>query len=129
MKKFSRHPILSALVATALIAGTGAASAQSDASGQQPTQSGPTNVPDGDIDSFAAAARDMQEIDATYAEKLAQTKDEAARNEIRTRASADMVAAIRENGLTVDRYEQIYRLAQNDQTVADRIRSRLRQPQ
>lgn len=155
--------IKGALAAALLIGlpGAGMAIAQDAESLQQPA---PTEVSEGQLDSFANAYRAVQEIrQAAEPEMVAaveasgltveefmaiaqtQTSPEAAPTEIPTEqaeqfeaaaqgviaiqeeARGEMTAAIQEEGLTVEEFEAIIAMAQEDPQLQEQIAERLSQ--
>ena len=91
----------------------------------------PPAVNDGEIQSFASAASEVQQLSQKWMPKLqaAAPQGAEAQSRIRAQANAEMVAAVQRNGLSVEQYNQIAQLAQNDPNVASKIKARMRPPQ
>lgn len=127
--KIARFPVMAALGLAFGLASIPMASAQT--SGAQPpaAQQQSPSFSENDLKSFASAAMKVEEIHKAYQPRVqsAQTTDE--RLEIREQASNEMQKAVRDEGLSVDKYNQIYAAAQNDPAVAQEIDKYLRQPQ
>ena len=81
----------------------------------------PQNLPDAsefsdaDLDAFIATQKEMAGIQQTYSRKLQASKDEPQKAmKVQQEAQQKMVEAVEENGLELERYNQIVRLAQHD---------------
>lgn len=123
-----RIPAIAAIAALSALAFSFPAAAQSTTPGQQAPAAQPT-VTEEQIESFVVAARELGEINARYSPQLEQTEDTAKQEQIRREASGNMVEAIREAGLTVEEYNQIYTLTRTDPDVADKVKQKLDAPQ
>jgi hypothetical protein len=103
------------------------------AQNQPPTRSAPgaaatkSNISDEKIDQAAAAIQDMQKVRSDYQQKLAGASPDQ-QTQIAGEANAAMEKAVTAHGLSVDEYNSIIQLAQNDSTVRDRIMKRLGAP-
>src|SRR5262249_4161425 len=93
--------------------------AQQQQQGQQqrpmPTPTAPQQaaVSDGEIQSFASAASEVQQLSQKWIPKLqaAAPQGEQAQSQVRAQANAEMVEAVKRNGLSVEKYNQIAMLA------------------
>lgn len=76
------------------------------------------DVSESDLESFLAAAHAAQDIRAEYADDIAEAEGEDAQ-ELRDEANDEMVAAIEDEDLTVEEYQDIAYLIDNDSDLAD----------
>ena len=119
----TRHRIaIAAVAATALAAGLSLpAFAQTEPEAPQATQ--PAAPSDEDLQSYAAAATQIQAIVQEWQPQIegAETPEEA--TELGTQAQVQMVEAVEAEGLSVDEYNQITQLAQADPDLQAQIMS------
>jgi Domain of unknown function (DUF4168) len=99
---------------------------------QQPAQQPPTqesapaaNVSDQKLDQTAAAIKNVQVLRKNYAEKMSAAKPDE-QDQIATEASTAMQKAVTDQGLSVEEYNSIVQLAQDDPGVREQIVKRLR---
>jgi predicted lipid-binding transport protein (Tim44 family) len=111
------------LLAASGMAGASAAMAQSAAPQQQAA------ISDADLKTFAGAAKEVQQINQTYVPAYQAAQTEEQRKAIEQEAMTKMADAVKEKGLTVDKYNQIVQAAQADPEVARQIDSYARQGQ
>lgn len=90
------------------------------AQGQPPTP----NISDQKLDQTAAAIQNVQKVRDNYVQKLSAASSEE-KDKIASEASAAMQKAVTDQGLSVDEYNSIVQLAQNDPSVRERIVKRL----
>ena len=117
----TRHRIAIAVAATALAAGLSLpAFAQSE---EAPEATQPAAPSDEDLQSYAAAATEIQTIVQEWQPQIegAETPEEA--NELGTQAQVQMVEAVEAEGLSVEQYNQITQLAQADPDLQAKIMS------
>ncbi|WP_420428474.1 DUF4168 domain-containing protein [Algiphilus sp.] len=119
--------IAPAALAIALGASGGALAQQSGAQAQQGAATAPQaqelEVTDAQIASFAEAQAQVAEIGKTYTPKMKEAESKQAMQETRREAQQEMVAAVKSSGLSVQKYNQIARAAQNDEALRSRIQS------
>ncbi len=111
-----------------------AAAAQTQAPTQQPPASqGPPTAQEPStklspssqqLDKTAAAIKTLRGIRSDYAQKFATAKPEE-QDKIATEANTAMKKAVTDQGLSVDEYNSIIRLAENDPSVRAKIEQRL----
>jgi hypothetical protein len=75
-----------------------------------------------DISSYAKAANGIEKVRRKYGAKLATAKTPAEQKAVRAKAMSKMVKVIKSNGLSVQKYNQIYLTAMRDPGVAQRIK-------
>ena len=89
-----------------------------------PQQQTPTQQPElsqGQIESFASAARQIREIRSRWQPRLQEAESAEKSQELQTQASAEMVKAVEAKGLTVEKYNAIVTAARDNPELADRI--------
>ncbi len=85
-----------------------------------------TAVTDGQITQAAVAMQKVMTIRQSYNQQLSQAKPED-RGRIADESQTAMKKAVTDSGLTVDQYNSILQLAQNDPDVREKLISRLPQ--
>ena len=123
----NRSALPIALVAAALACGT-----VPIAYGQQQQPSGPpakqpATVSDQDIKSFAAAASEVRQLQRVWIPKVEEAGKQGPEEQMKVRQQAisEMTQAVQKNGLSVDRYQEIYQIAQTDPEVQRKIRENM----
>lgn len=119
--KLSQKLMLSAIAA---VVSTLALSASATAQAQQPgAQQQTAPVTDEEVKKFARAANKIAAISQKWTPQMqsAATQEEA--QQIQEQVQAEMIAAIEDEGLTVQRYNEISSRAQVDEALAERIRN------
>lgn len=76
-----------------------------------------------ELEAFARAAQEVSRIQQSYAPKVRAAGSEVNAREIIGAAEREMGNAIRHEGLTVERYNEILRAAQRDPALAARIQA------
>ncbi|EAQ01740.1 hypothetical protein OB2597_14891 [Pseudooceanicola batsensis HTCC2597] len=123
--------IASRILRSAMVAGLAlspvAAHAQA-AEGAEASQEDMMSFSDAQLESFADATLKLQEVRSTYVPQLQNASDDAERQEIAQEANTAMVAAVRAaDGITVETYNAISRLAQTDEELNQRLVSMVQQ--
>lgn len=134
-----RHRPLAVAMVLALGAGLAAPAAmaagpQTQAEGQAPTppkaqprklDTGPppTNA---ELHHFVDAAFAVQKIGKQVRPEIKQAKDSQARLKLQQQAEQKMKAAVKKNGLTVKRYQQIYMAMQENKHVKHEVQKLVR---
>ena len=77
------------------------------------------------LDAVAAAAKNVSQVSDTYKQKLAKTPS-ADKERVTNEANAAITKAVTDQGLSVDEYVSIMKVAQNDPAVRDRFWSSAR---
>lgn len=107
------------------------ANAQQDQPSSAPSQTppGPTNpsrnIPDNKLDAAAAAVKSVSVIRSDFEKKLAKASD-TEKDRIVDEADNAMTKAVTDQGLSVEEYSTILKLAQNDFVVRDKLLQRLK---
>ncbi|HMA13627.1 MAG: DUF4168 domain-containing protein [Bacteroidota bacterium] len=86
-------------------------------------QTAPTNYSDEQLESFAAAAQRVQELNQRWVPQIAEAQSESEGAQMRQQALQEMEQAVRDEGLTVQEYNGIYDAAQRDPEVMQKIES------
>lgn len=119
-----------ALAAGMTIAGASLAVAQSngtsrsappDARITMPPAAAAAAISDQDLKSFAVAALEVKKINDSYRPRYRSADTPAAKQEVQKEATDKMSAAVEQKGLSVDKYNQILRVAQANPDVAQQI--------
>jgi hypothetical protein len=118
---------LSTVLASALILALALPMQAQDARPQQPPT--PQLEPSQDqIESFASAALQVQQIRSQWQTRIEAADSAEQARELQTQAAAEMVSAVKENGLTVETYRAIAAAARDNPELASRIVKRMEQP-
>ena len=111
---------LSAVLAGALILAVALPMQAQDSQPQQPPT--PQVEPTQDqIESFASAALQVQQIRSKWQTRIQTAESTEKAKELQTQASAEMVSAVKEKGLTVETYTAIATAARDNPELAGRI--------
>ena len=89
------------------------------ASQQSPTAS--QQFSDQELQSYASAVVKVQDISMKWQDKLRASKDPAQSSEIQKKAEDEAVAAVREEGLTVEKYNQIALATETDAELRNKV--------
>jgi Domain of unknown function (DUF4168) len=103
-----------------------AASAQTEPSSPGPTEKAP-DISDQKLDAAAAALERMVSLRESYEQRL-KAAPASDKERIANEAKDAFVKAISEQGLSVDEYNSILVVAQNDPQIRSKILQRLRPP-
>jgi hypothetical protein len=119
-----------ALAAGMTIAGASLAAAQSSngarpsapsAKPATPPSAAAASISDQELKTFAVAALEVRKINDNYRPRYQSADTPAAKQQVQKEATDKMAAAVAQKGLTVDKYNQIVRVAQADPDVAKQI--------
>jgi uncharacterized membrane protein len=99
-----------------LFLGSQAVTAQT---GQQPAASLATE----ELRAFAAASLEVESVSREANETIVDAETDMEREQLRAQAVEDMRQAVLDEGLTLNRYNQIYEASQANAQVAEQIRS------
>jgi hypothetical protein len=109
------------LAATAVAASFLALPAAAQNQSPPAPQEAPAKVSDGELKAFADAAVEVQKIRDNWHPRIQAAPDAKAGDELRQQAQAEMVSAVEAKGLTVEKYQEIYQLAQIDPDVRQKV--------
>jgi len=79
------------------------------------------DLSDAQLESFAAAAVEVSEITEQLQMQAQGVEDEAELMELQEQANTQMVAAVEEEGLTIEEYNMIFQVAQVDPELNERL--------
>lgn len=82
---------------------------------------------DAELKSFATAAVKVRRISDAYVEKMVAAKSEQEKKQLEQLASGDMVQAVKNEGLSVDKYQDIANRVQSDPDLAERVKQKLKE--
>jgi hypothetical protein len=91
-----------------------------------PSASAPTSIPDHKLDAVAAAAKRVVAIGDSYEQKLAKAAGDNEKEKVVDEANKAVTKAVNDQGLSVDEYVSIMKVAQDDPAVRDRLVQRLK---
>ncbi|MFC4238214.1 DUF4168 domain-containing protein [Thalassospira xianhensis] len=114
-------PVAFALwAASPLITSTSEAQAQ----GTQPEQAAPAvSYSDSQLQGYAAVAVEVRDLNDKWQKRAQESTDPAKVQKIRQQASAEMVQAIRDEGLSIKEYNEITQAALQNPELSERINS------
>ena len=79
------------------------------------------DVSDEEIQSFAAAMIDVQELGQEWTQRMQETEDQEELSQMQQEAQEEMIGAIEDHGMTVEEYNEIATAAQQDPELAQEI--------
>jgi hypothetical protein len=125
---------LTAAAALSLMFLSNPASAQQAAPEKQPAQQGqtgsqgaPAAVSDQKVEAFAVAYLQVDKVRQEYSAKIGATQDTAAKQQLQTEASKQMVQAVEASPISLDEYNSILTAAQNDPALVKRVQEKLQE--
>jgi predicted ATPase with chaperone activity len=125
------RPFVAMVMAAAWIASIPAADAQTRSPQTQPqTQSpspGAAAIPDRKLDATAAAIKRVSSIKQSYEQQIAAASP-ADKQRLVDEGNAALEKAVTDQGLSVEEYDSIIKVAQNDPDVHARLMQRLNTP-
>lgn len=126
---FSAAVLAAAVLALALALPGPAAATLDPSSREQPSEerSDQGAPDDGELSAFVAAFMRLVGVQHGYMMLMRDESDPARLQEIKQSAMADMKNAVEQDGLTVDRYNQIAVSVRDDPSVRDRVEGLLQQ--
>lgn len=93
-------------------------------SGTDTEQEAPSaDVSDEEIESFAAAMSDVQQLGQEWTQRMEETEDQEELSEMQQQAQEEMIGAIEDHGMTVEEYNEIATAAQQDPELAQEIQA------
>ena len=102
------------------------AEADQTAPADQAAPSEPSNstYSDKELGSFAVAMLEVERIKSSYAPKLAQNLREQA--QIKQAASLELLLALKQQGMSVDKYQEMLANVQSNADLADKVNEKLK---
>lgn len=119
MKSTDTRLAATAVLAALLLAAPMAAStAVAQTTSPTTPQANPEPIPEAKLKSFAAASLEIEKLNEKWSPKIASAGGPQRQAEIRDQAMQEMAAAARDEGLSVQEYNQIVNVAQADPATA-----------
>jgi hypothetical protein len=118
------RPLAAAVLSAAWIVSVPLANAQTQAPNAQ-TQAQPSNIPDQKLDAVAAAVGQVSTLKQNYQEKLASAPP-GEKERIASEANDALARAVTDQGLSVEEYNSIIQVAQNDPQIRQKILQRVK---
>ena len=81
---------------------------------------------DADLKSFVIAALEVERISDTYLPKLKAAKTAEEQQQVESAASREMVKAVENKGISVDKYQEIATEAQANPAIAARVKQHIK---
>lgn len=81
---------------------------------------------DADLKSFVIAALEVERISDTYLPKLKAAKTAEEQQQVENAASREMVKAVENKGISVDKYQEIATEAQANPAIAERVKQHIK---
>lgn len=130
MRNFATAFRASALALALSAGGAPLAAAQSSGAAKPtPPAAAAASITDQELKSFAVAALEVKKINDSYRPRYQAAGTPAEKQQVQKEATEKMSSAVQQKGLTVDKYNQIVRVAQADPEVAKTIDDYARQAQ
>jgi hypothetical protein len=85
----------------------------------------PANIPDNKLDAAAAAVKSVSAIKDTFDHKLAQVPD-AEKERLAGEANSAITKAVTDQGLSIEEFATIIKVAQNDPIVREKLLKRMK---
>jgi hypothetical protein len=118
------RPLAAAVLSAAWIVSVPLANAQTQAPNTQ-TQAQPSNIPDQKLDAVAAAVEQVSTLKQNFQEKLTSAPP-GEKERIASEANDALVRAVTDQGLSVEEYNSIIQVAQNDPQIRQKILQRVK---
>jgi predicted ATPase with chaperone activity len=123
------RPVILPLAAALLGAGVFLAAPTVMAQGQQPSPTAPAAaISDQKLDATAAAMKQVTDLQRDYRQKI-DAAAPADKQRLASEGNAALKKAVTDHGLSIDEYNKILTVAQNDPTVRAKLMQRLTAPQ
>ena len=90
----------------------------------QQQQQQKTDFSDEKLDQFAKAYDQVQNIQQTYTDKMKQINNKEKAKELQDKYRQKMIKVIRNQGLTVSEYNQIFKAMSNNPEIKDKVQNR-----
>lgn len=120
MMPITLRNLTAAAAAAALLAAPSAVSmAKAQSTQQQSTQqSAPQKFSDEELKAFAAASLEVESLNEKWQPQIAGASGQEEQKQVRNQAMQEMAQAVRDEGLTVEEYNQIVGAMQADPNTA-----------
>jgi hypothetical protein len=102
------------------------ANAQTQPASPPATTAKPSDISEQKLDAAAKAVKQVSVVSNTYKTKLAATPDKAEKEKLLDQADQEVTKAVTDQGLSVEEYLGIMKVAENDATVRNKLIDRLK---
>jgi hypothetical protein len=120
----SMLPFAATLLTAAWLLSVPLANAQTQSPSPGPSEQTPKNIPDKKLDAAAAALEQVASVKEDYQRQI-KAADPSDRDRIVEEAHNALVKAVTDRGLSVDEYNSILEVAENDPDVRQKILQRM----
>jgi hypothetical protein len=115
------RPRLLAAGLAALLLAAPATAPLAQTSSTQTAPAASANFSQEELETFAAASLEVERVSAKWEPRIASAPTEAEQNQVREEAMGELVEVVQDEGLTVDRYNQIAMAVQSNPEVAQTV--------
>ncbi|MCR6629553.1 MAG: DUF4168 domain-containing protein [Magnetospirillum sp.] len=122
-----RFPFAAALLGAALVAAAPAIAVEQSTPATPQEEPAAATPDDGELSAFVAAFLRLIGVQHGYMMVMRDEQDPARLEEIKQSALMDMKSAVEQDGMTVDRYNQIALSVRDDPGLRDRVEGMLQQ--
>ena len=92
-----------------------------------PSPSSPSaSIPDNKLDAAAAAMKSVSMVKEDYGQRIAQAPDDSEKSRLSNEGGQALTKAVTDQGLSVEEYTEILRMAQNNPAVREKILKRIK---
>jgi predicted ATPase with chaperone activity len=119
--------LAAAALSAAWLLAAPAADAQTRTQTQPQTQQSTPSITDQKLDAAAAAIEQVTNVKKSYQQRMASATP-AEKQKLSGEASNAMEKAVTDQGLSIDEYDSILEVAQNDPSVRERLLQRIHLP-
>ncbi|WP_425353393.1 DUF4168 domain-containing protein [Salinicola halophyticus] len=121
--------IAAALMTTGMASTAAMAQDNANSAPQSQSQAAAKNFSDEELQQFADASQEIASISQNYTQKLQNASDEGDQQEIRQQANDEMVEAVKDSGMDVEKFNSIGQAVQQDPQLMQRVKGMVQQPQ
>ncbi|WP_110657900.1 DUF4168 domain-containing protein [Salinicola halimionae] len=121
--------IAAALMTTGMASTAAMAQDNANSAPQSQSQAPAKNFSDEELQQFADASQEIASISQNYTEKLQNASDEGDQQKIRQKANDEMVEAVNDSGMDVEKFNSIGQAIQQDPQLMQRVKGMVQQPQ
>jgi hypothetical protein len=120
-------PLAGTVLTVAWLLSVPVANAQTQSPAPGLSEHAPKNISDQKLDAVAAALEQVASVKKDYKGRMSAA-DPSDRNRIAEEAQSALVKAVTERGLSVDEYNSILQVAENDPGLREKILQRMHPP-
>ena len=124
---YFRFPRGVAVVAVAMTFASPMALAQT--ADVEPPSRAASQVTDQQLETYAVAALEVQKINQTYQPKISQAESPEEQKILYDKATQEMTQAIRENGMSIEQYNQLTTVVQSNPDLSTKLQSYIEKKQ